>query len=174
MPGRKPGGFNSGLKLGTFIPLGIEPHLSRNFLFEVDGIPIGVFNEVQGLAVEIDTDKIKEGGQNGYVHHLPGRMEWPPIVFKRGLTQSDNLFHWFEKMSGEKFAGNDDKVERSTGAISIVDRIGLRLRSWNLRDVMPIKWTGPSMSTGSNEMLMEELEIIHHGFTTESFVLGAL
>jgi hypothetical protein len=77
-------------------------------------------------------------------------------------------------MSGEKFAGKRNKVEKSTGAISVVDRIGLRLRSWNLRDVMPIKWSGPSLSTSSNDMLMEELEIVHHGFSSESFVLGGL
>jgi phage tail-like protein len=170
----KPAGLNSGFKLAAFIPLGIEPHLSRNFLFEADGVPIGVFNEVSGLSVEIDTDKVREGGQNGYVHELPGRMEWPHITFKRGLTQSDNLFHWFEKMSGENFAGQRNKVERSTGAISIVDHLGLRLRSWNLRDVMPVKWSGPALSTSSNEMLMEELEIAHHGFSSESHLLGAL
>ncbi|HUC32028.1 MAG TPA: phage tail protein, partial [Ilumatobacteraceae bacterium] len=54
------------------------------FLFEVDGIAIGRFMEVSGLEMSIDVEPVQEGGQNGFVHQLPGRMTWPPLVLKRG------------------------------------------------------------------------------------------
>lgn len=67
---------------------------TATFIFEVDGQTIGQFMEVTGLQVEVSVETVEEGGQNGYVHHLPGRMTWPNITLKRGVTQTDNLFTW--------------------------------------------------------------------------------
>jgi phage tail-like protein len=155
--------------VGSFVPLGIDPQPARRFLFEVDGVPIGLFNEVTGLSVSIETQEIREGGQNAFVHHVPGRMVWPNITFRRGLTQSDNLFDWFEKTSGEGFAGKRNRLARETAAISVVAELGIRLRSWSLVDAFPVRWTGPALSANSTETVMEELEIAHHGFTSSMF-----
>src|SRR5882757_8553585 len=123
--------------------LGGDPPIGSRFLFEVDGIEIGIFKEVRGLEVTVPTEEIKEGGQNGFAHKIPGRMSWPNIVFRRGLTQSDALFEWLAKTSGEGFAGNGNKLSRSTGAITAITHTGERLRSWELRAVFPVRWKGP-------------------------------
>ena len=86
-------------------PLGGDLPIADRFLFEVDGVEIGVFREVTGLQVTVNVVEVNEGGQNSFVHKLPARMSWPNIVFKRGLTQSDALFDWLQKSSGEGFAG---------------------------------------------------------------------
>ena len=78
-----------------------EPPINSYFLFEVDGVEIGYFTEVSGLAVTMTVEEIHEGGQNGYVHQMPGRMTWPHLLFKRGITSSDALFAWMNKSSGE-------------------------------------------------------------------------
>jgi phage tail-like protein len=96
-------------------------------------------------------------------------MNHQNIIFKRGLTQSDNLFSWFEKTSGEGFSGARNKLTRDTGAISVVNDF-IRLRSWSLRDVFPVSWTGPSFSATDSSVLMEELEIAHHGFSSENLL----
>ena len=91
----------------------------------------------------VNVVEIAEGGQNGFTHKLPSRMTWPNITFKRGLTQSDALFDWLQKSSGEGFAGNSDKLTRSTGAVTAISPIGDRLRSWEFIDVFPVRWKGP-------------------------------
>ena len=144
--------------------LGTEPPLSSRFLFEVDGVEIGMFASVRGLAVSSQTEDVKEGGQNGFTHHLPGRLEWPNIVFSRGLTQSDALFDWMNKTAGEGFAANNNKVTRSTGAITAVSSEGKRLRSWSLDSVFPVRWKGPDFDGSADTLLNEELEVAHHGF----------
>ncbi len=144
--------------------LGIEPPLSSRFLFEVDGIQIGLFASVRGLAVSSQTEDVREGGQNGFVRHLPGRLEWPNIVFSRGLTDSDALFEWMNKTAGEGFAANNNKVTRSTGAITAIASDGERLRSWSLDDVFPVRWKGPDFDGANDTPLNEELEVAHHGF----------
>lgn len=134
------------------------------FLFEVDGKEIGRFMEVGGLQVDIEVEDIQEGGQNGYSHKLPGRMSWPNLTLKRGITQNDSLLAWLNKSSGEGFAGNSNKLERTSAAITLLSANGKRLRSWNFDGAFPVKWTGPSFAAGSSEMAVEELEIAHHGF----------
>ncbi len=145
--------------------LGGDPAISSRFLFEVDGVEIGLFSSVRGLAVATRTHEIREGGQNGYVHKLPGRMEWPTIVFSRGLTQSDALFTWMNRTSGQQFAANGDKLVRSTGAITAMSADGIRLRTWSLEAVYPVRWKGPDFDGSNDSMLSEELEVAHHGFT---------
>jgi phage tail-like protein len=149
-------------------PLGGDLPTANAFLFEVDGVEIGVFREVHGLEVSITVQEVREGGQNGFVRKLPGRMTWPNLVFKRGLTQSDALFDWFSKSAGEGFASKDNKLVRTTGAVTALDSTGKRLRSWELADVFPVRWKGPDFETGRNEPLEEELEIAHHGFKSQT------
>ena len=45
---------------------------SATFLFEVDGVEIGRFMEAGGLEVSVETESVEEGGQNSFVHKLPG------------------------------------------------------------------------------------------------------
>jgi len=138
------------------------------FLFEVDGIEIGRFMEVGGLELEIGVETIEEGGQNGFSHRLPGRMSWPNISLKRGVTQSDNLFSWVTKSSGEQFASSGNKLTRATAAITLIGPTGKRLRAWNFVDAFPVKWTGPSFAADSAGSVFEQLEIAHHGFTAKN------
>lgn len=135
------------------------------FLVEVDGQPIGRFHEVSGLSVDVAVEEVEEGGQNGFVHKLPGRMTWPNLVLKRGMTETDNLLTWLNKSSGDGFAGAQHKLTRSTLAIVLVGADGTsRLRSWNFEGAFPIKWSGPTFAAASSDAAEEELEIAHHGF----------
>jgi len=137
---------------------------SATFLFEVDGVEIGRFMEVRGLEVTVETEELHEGGQNSFTHRLPGRMTWPNIVLKRGVTQNDTLLEWLNKSSGEQFAANGNKLQRSTAAVTLIGPSGTRLRSWEFDGAFPVKWTGPSFAVASSDMAVEELEITHHGF----------
>jgi phage tail-like protein len=148
--------------------LGGEPSSSARFLLEVDGVEIGVFREVSGLQLTVGVEEVPEGGQNGFLHKLPGRMSWPHLVFRRGITNSDALFGWVAKSSGEGFAANNNKLTRSTGAVTVVSAAGARLRAWQFDGVFPVRWTGPELSADSHAPLEEELEVAHHGFTAKT------
>ena len=145
---------------------GGDPAVAGNFLLEIDGVEIGIFREVKGLEFSVKVEEIREGGQNQYVYQAPGRLEWPHIVFRRGMTHGDSLFDWMSKSSGVGYAGNHNKLTRCTGAISAITMAGERLRSWEIVDVYPVKWRGPDFASGSLASLEEELEIAHHGFTS--------
>jgi phage tail-like protein len=141
---------------------------AATFLVEVDGVEIGRFMEISGLEVAVGVDDVEEGGENSYVHKLPGRMTWPNVTLKRGITQNDGLLAWLGKSSGEQFAASGNKLTRSTAAITLVGPSGKRLRAWEFDGAFPVKWTGPNFAVSSTDMAIEELEITHHGFRAKN------
>lgn len=149
-------------------PLGGERSSSGLFLFEVDGVPIGTFQEVSGLRIDVSVEEYVEGGQNAYVHQLPGVMRWPNLTFKRGLVQSDALFAWVQKSSGEGFAGADNKLTRATGAVTVLNQQGKRLRAWEVQGVFAVSWSGPQLAADAEDPLTETLEVAHNGFRSST------
>lgn len=148
--------------------LGGEPGNTSWFLFEVDGIPIGTFREISGLQLAVTVEEHVEGGQNGYVHKLPGVLTWPNLVFTRGLVESDALFTWVRNSAGENFTANGNKLTKSTGAITALTFTGERLRAWEFDGVFAVGWQGPSFSVDSETQLMERLEVAHNGFRAKT------
>ena len=73
---------------------------AATFLFEVDGVEIGRFMEISGLEVSVAVEDLEEGGENSFVHKLPGRMSWPNITLKRGITQNDALLDVAQQVVG--------------------------------------------------------------------------
>jgi phage tail-like protein len=140
---------------------------SGRFLFEVDGVEIGTFSEVSGLSVEVQVDSVEEGGQNEFIHKLPGRLEWPNIVLKRGITQSDELFGWLTRSSGEGYE-RQGGLERNSAAITVLNAKGDRMRTWVMDKALPVKWNGPQFASSSADVAEEELEIAHHGFRSQT------
>lgn len=141
---------------------------AATFVFEVDGLEIGHFQEVSGLEVEVGVESVEEGGENGFVHRLPGRMTWPNITLKRGVTQTDNLLTWLNKSSGEQFGVAGNSLTRSTAAITLTGPAGKRIRAWEFVGAFPVKWKGPEFATDSTTAAAETLEIAHHGFKAKN------
>jgi len=146
----------------------VDPPFAGKFVFTIDGLTIGAFTEVSGLSVQIEVEELAEGGQNQYTHKLPGRMKWPNLVLKRGVTNTDNLFAWFAKSSGDGFAGNGNKIDRRNGAVTLVDSTGKPVRTWKFTQAYPVKWSGPKLAASARDLAVEELEVCHCGFSTEA------
>ena len=138
---------------------------SGRFLLKIDDQTVGAFMECAGLGVEMEIEEIKEGGENGFVHKLPGRLKWSNLTFKRGVTSSDTLFKWIDVAAGT--AGSGKVVERSNGAVMLLDSMGDEVQSWSFRDAIPVRWKGPDLAASASDVAVEELEVAHHGFTME-------
>lgn len=141
----------------------IDPPFAGKFLFEVEGLVIGAFTEVSGLSVQIDVEDLAEGGQNGFTHKLLGRMKWPNLVLKRGITDSDALFQWLLEFSGDGFAKSNKVIGRS-GKVSVLDPKGKPARTWEFTNAKPVRWSGPKLAASARELAVEELEVCHSGF----------
>ncbi len=142
----------------------VDPPFVGKFTFQIDGTTIGAFTEVSGLSVQLDVEELAEGGQNGYTHKLLGRMKWPNIVLKRGLTDTDALFEWVMTASGEGLTRSGNQVKPRNGRISVLDAAGRPMRTWTILAAKPVKWTGPRLAASSRDLAIEELEVCHSGF----------
>lgn len=144
-----------------------DPPFVGFFKLEVGGTDIGRFTEVSGLAVTLDVEELAEGGQNHYTHKLLGRMKWPNLVFKRGLTDTDALFEWLMECSGEGLTGKGNKIKPRDGKVSVLNAKGKDQRVWVVTGAQPVKWTGPRLAASSKDLAVEELEVCHRGFRTQ-------
>src|SRR6266849_7673425 len=132
--------------------------LALRFRVVIDSFgSLGSWSKCDGLTVEYEIQEYQEGGQNDYVHRLPGRCKYQNIKLTRPLDKtSADVASWV--------AGQRQKVERSNAEIAVLDPAGEVVAKWNLRGVYPVKWTGPSLDAAGNQIAIETLELAHNGF----------
>ncbi len=135
---------------------GVDPGLAFRFKVELDGLLIADFAEVSGLEAENEVQVIREGGVNEYEHHFLTIRKYPPLVLKRGFTNSQELWNWYESTTKSKF-------QRKNGSIILLEASGQESYRWNFLQAYPIKWVGPQFRADANEVAIESLEIVHQG-----------
>ena len=132
-----------------------DPVPELRFKVELPGVDLGRFRECTGLAAEIECKDYNEGGVNDRVHKLPTRMKFPNLVLKRGVTYEDALLKWIWQ--------TQQKTERVNITIELMGPDAKPVRSWVFAEAFPIKWAGPNLNAGSNQIATETLEIVHAG-----------
>ena len=70
-------------------------HLTNfRFLVEIDGIQQAAFMECTGLGSKIEVVDYREGSEPPTVRKIPGKVSYPDIVLKWGVTKSRDLYNW--------------------------------------------------------------------------------
>ncbi|AKG21583.1 phage tail protein [Calothrix sp. 336/3] len=52
------------------------------------------FQSITGLSGDMQTESLKEGGENRFEHTLPVRSKYSPLVLKRGLVKNSQMVNW--------------------------------------------------------------------------------
>ena len=135
----------------------IDTAVSVCFVVKLDDVDLGAFSSCEGLGAEVVMETREEGGNNGLVWQLPTRLKYPNIKLSRPLgKETENVAKWFASMaSGYK---------RRTATIEAMRADGTTVAQWGLLDVVPVRWTGPSLSADAPKVVTETVEIAHHGF----------
>jgi phage tail-like protein len=134
------------------------------FFVKVDGLELGSFATCEGLQAEYTFEDITEGGNSDFVYRLPGRIKYGNIKLTRALSPESNVvIEWFTKYNKSRAFGAES-ITRSTAVIHMFNITGDPIFSWTLKDVHPIKWTGPNFSAEANGVAKETLELAFHGF----------
>lgn len=137
---------------------GIKPYPYTSFRFrvEIGGITVAQVSEVTGLQFETEVEPYEEGGVNDFVHQLPIRTKYQHITLKRGITDLDELWRWYQDVVNGEF-------KRKSGSIILMDIAGEEKWRWNFSDAYPVKWTGPDLKADSNTVAFEAIELAHNG-----------
>lgn len=136
-----------------------DPAVSVCFVVKIDDQSLGAFNGCEGLGCEVVIEQREEGGHNGAVWQLPTRLKYPNIKLTRPVTKdTEKVAKWFNSVA--------TGVGRKTASITAMTLDGTEVYSWSLMDVVPVRWTGPSLNPDSPKVATETVEIAHHGFLT--------
>ena len=116
-----------------------------------------LFTEMSGLTVETEVFEYAEGGNNGFVHQLPGRTKVGRITLKYGLTSDDKLFQWYMNIA------YGVTLQRYNVSVVLYNDDAKEVRRWNFLNAYPVRWIGPQMEAGSGAVAVETLELAHDG-----------
>jgi phage tail-like protein len=119
------------------------------------------FKSVSGLNVTVKNDKIKEGGENRFVHTLPSGISYEPIILKRGVLKpkDSGLTQWCQ-MAFQEF----NFVPLETVDVIVLDDRHNPILRWKLSHVIPLKWKISKLNAQKSEILIETLVLKYANF----------
>jgi len=135
---------------------GADEKTSCRFYVEVDNKKEAVFTEVSGLSMEMALEDIEEGGNNGFVHRMPGRCKVGNLTLKRGMTVSNEFLQWSAKVA-------QGTIEKKHVSVVLYNLDGSEAMRWNFDHAYPVKWSGPQFKADDTAVALETVELAHEG-----------
>lgn len=138
---------------------------NSRFYVRIDGISRAVFSEVSGLQMETELFEYAEGGNNEYVHRLPGLTKVGNVTLKRGVSSDNELLKWYSRV----VRGIMDlrtvtiAVYGTQQASRSVSNTVQPAVTWELINAFPCKWTGPQLAANGDLVAIETIELAHMG-----------
>lgn len=132
-----------------------DPFRGFRYLIEMEGLVSGGFLRVKGMSREVRVESYREGGVNQYEHKLASSVTYPNLVLERGLAQ-DDLWKWAQ-------AAADGDVQRRNLWIRLQDEANDRAWAWEVEQAIPVKWSASDLDATSQQVVVESLELAHHG-----------
>jgi phage tail-like protein len=129
---------------------------SCRFYVQVEGVAQAVFTEVTGLAMEMAVEDVEEGGNNGFVHRLPGRCKVSNLTLKRGMTTSNDFLKWSRDVAR-------GKIEKKNVSVILYNLNGTEAMRWTFEHAYPVKWSGPQFKADDTAVAIETVELAHEG-----------
>lgn len=134
-----------------------DPLIAVFFSVTIDSQDIGTFTSCDGLGFEVTVEQHTEGGNNLFIHQLPGRLKYTNVKLSRAVTkETAKVAKWVASMA--------TTPKRTEASIVAMSSLGEPVVRWGLTGVIPVRWTGPQLNAESPKVLTETLELAHHGF----------
>lgn len=127
------------------------------FLLPGGIIPVH-FSEVSGLSVNVETETLKEGGQNEYIQKLPALPQYPNLVLKKAIGVDMTLARWVKK------AITAFDFSPVSVTVSLLSENGSPLVNWMVSGAYPVKWEVSNLQADQNSLAIETLEMAYQQF----------
>lgn len=121
------------------------------YVVSIDGQLQAAFTECTIPIVEWEVERLKEGGNNTYIHQLPGQRKPASVQLKNGVGKSELMDWYLENMEGT--------LTRKTITITLLNSEKQPVMVWHVKDVFPTKWTGPQLESDSKTLAIQTLEL---------------
>jgi len=130
------------------------PYGAFNFVVSFDGEEIlGGFSDVSGIGTEVTVAEYRNGNEReNHVRKVAGVHKVSDVTLKRGIINSKALWDWVAASRTQGPAAQKSVV------ITLFDEAQAPVQSWLLRNVIPMKYTGPTLAAkGGGDVAMEEI-----------------
>jgi phage tail-like protein len=138
------------------------PPVGFHFKVEVLGIAAADddlrFVEVGGLALEVATEEVPEGGENRHVQRYPGRAKYGDLVLKRGLLERSEVWNWARRCIEEL------DIEPKDVDVKLLDAEHQPLMTWHVVGAYPVKWSVSDLNATANTYVVETLTLAYRHF----------
>ncbi|MBL0388123.1 phage tail protein [Tumebacillus sp. ITR2] len=134
-----------------------DPYRKFRFIVQFDGTVQGGFSEVSGFDASIDVVEYREGDEAAITpRKLPGLAKYGNVTFKRGVTDSMELFNWLQGFT-------ENKIVRKNLTIIAKDEANNEVATFQIINAWPTKYTGPDFNATASEVSIESIEVAHEG-----------
>jgi phage tail-like protein len=117
------------------------------------------FREVGGIAPEMETETVPEGGENRFAHLLPKAMKHPRLVLKRGIARRDSpLVRWCKSVLE---GGLSKPIQPQQVLVFLLNEAGQPLRRWDIYNAYPVRWEVETFQSTKNEVALEKIELCY-------------
>jgi phage tail-like protein len=130
------------------------PYGAFNFIVNFDGEEIlGGFSDVSGIGTDVTVAEYRNGNEKeNHVRKVAGVHKVSDVTLKRGIINSKALWDWVAASRTQGPAAQKSVV------ITLFDEAQAPVQSWLLRNVIPMKYTGPTLAAkGGGDVAMEEI-----------------
>jgi len=122
------------------------------------------FQEVSGLSFEVETEELREGGENRFVYKLPKRAKYPNLVLKRGMLTGSAFLGWFTSAMHTYFTVPLYEFKPADLLITLLDEADNPVAIWNIVQAYPLKWSCSDLKATENTVVIETLELAYQYF----------
>jgi phage tail-like protein len=135
------------------------PNFNFSVSFGGDETTFGGFSDVSGIQTELTIAEYRNGNDPfNHVRKIQGVHKVGDVTCKRGLIESGTIWEWVNQ------ARVSGPAAKKTVTIRLRDEAGETVQTWTLEQVLPMKWTGPTLAgKGGGDVAMEELVLSAEG-----------
>jgi phage tail-like protein len=122
------------------------------------------FQEVTGLSYEIETEELREGGENRFTYKLPKRTKYPNLILKRGLLSDTALLAWFKSAANTYYTVVVNDFKPADILITLLDEADQPVAIWNVVQAYPLKCATSDFKSSDNSIVVETVEFAYQYF----------
>ncbi|MCA9988372.1 MAG: phage tail protein [Anaerolineales bacterium] len=137
------------------MPVSHRAYPTFRFIVEINGKAVGAFTECTMPSLEWDILDVEEGGQNRFVHSLPGRRKKATLTLKSGIALAPDMLRWYKDALTEKW----QPAPTRSVTIKLMDEYGTQVMLMGIERCVPVKWTGPALKPDENVIAIQTLEL---------------
>lgn len=120
------------------------------------------FQEITGIAAELNVEEVSAGGENRFTYKLPKSSAFQNLICKRAITaRASKLTDWCNRSINY---GLVNKIETSDVSLNLLDANGLVARSWTFHNAYPIKYSISELNSMENALVIETIELAYTYF----------